>query len=268
MIARWQDVRCASIPVEDLSVLADLRREAGIRVTIAQGRAWVCWEDGPDADATRRILVRRLLPLADVEVFARREGRWHRPGQHLPSFGVPVCDASGGVPLDRVILPEPLTMRGPGGEAARPVPLRLVRTEDQRARPATALRCRMADLAGWAQWAPSGWIESLSAACCATLGRGPGDAEVLLLGPAERLPTAADGQRFWGIDVLIPLGFRTEPPLAEPALRAAAGAGADDLVVLEDEGPELIPRRAFERLSRAAIRLAAASGPATGGGPP
>jgi hypothetical protein len=186
----------------------------------------------------------------------------------LPAFDVPIGDGSGGVPLDRMILPEPVMMRETGGEVARPVTLRLVRAEDQQPRPATALRCRMADLIAWTQWVPSGWIEGLSAAWCPAPGRGPGDAEVLLLGPAERLPSAADGQRFWGIDVLIPLGFRAEPPLAEPALRAAAGAGANDLVVLEDEGPELIPRGAFGPPSRAAIRLAAAPGPATGGGPP
>src|SRR5262245_7031157 len=120
MTPRWQDVRCASIPVEDLPVLADLRREPGIRVTIAQDRAWVCWDDGTGSEATRRILVGRLLPLAGVEIFASRDGRWHRPGESLPAFHVPIGDGSTGHALDRLILPEPLVASRPEGDAAKP----------------------------------------------------------------------------------------------------------------------------------------------------
>ncbi len=153
MTPRWQDVRCASIPVDDLSILADLRREAGIRVTIADGRAWVCWDDEPasGSEATRRILVTRLLPRPGVEIFARRDGRWQRPGEHLPAFGVPIGDGSSGAALDRVILPMPMSVERPGREAPAPAPLRLVRDEDGRPRPATALRCRLDRLAAWAE---------------------------------------------------------------------------------------------------------------------
>jgi MoxR-vWA-beta-propeller ternary system domain bpX2 len=284
MTPRWPDVRCASIPVEDLSALADLRSEEGIRVTIARGRAWVCWDDGPGGEATRRILVACLLPLAGVEVFARRDGHWYRPGDHLPAFHVPVGDGSVGTPLDRVILPEPLTMLWPGGDAPRPVALRLVHDESERARPPTAVRCCLRDLAEWADWAPSDWIESLSGAWCAAPGLGLDDAEVLIIDRADpaartevrppgrnRLPALADALRFWGNDVLIPLGYRAEPPLAERALRTAIGAGPDDVVLLDGEGPELIPRQAFRALSRAGIRLARkveASATSAGGGPP
>jgi hypothetical protein len=281
MIARWQDVRCASIPIEDLAALADLRREAGIRVTIAPGRAWVCWDDGPEAEETRKILVGRLLPLAGVEIFARRDGRWYRPGERLPAFHVPIGDGSTGTSLDRVILPEPLTMLRPAGDAPQPVPLRLTRDATERPRPATALRCRLEDLAEWAEWAPSAWIESLSGARCATPGEEPGRAEVLLLATADpagrtdphppgstHLPAIEDGLRFWGSDVLMPLGYRAEPELAPQAVRAAVGAGPEDLVVLDSGGPELIPRGAFRRLDRAGIRLARAAeepGTAKGG---
>jgi hypothetical protein len=145
------------------------------------------------------------------------------------------------------------------------------------------VRCRLADLAAWADWAPSVWIESLSGAWCASTAEEPDGAEVLLLGAAHtaaraesrppgsiRLP-AFDGRRFWGSDVLIPLGYRAEPELCQRALGAAVGAGPDDLVVLAADGPELIPRRAFRPLSRASIRLAGdarAPAPATGVGPP
>jgi hypothetical protein len=312
MASRLQDVRCARIPIEGLSVLADLRRESAIRVTIVQGRAWVCWDDGPGAEVTQRVLVGRLLPLAGVELFARRDGRWYRPAESLPAFHVPADDATEGASLDRVILPEPLTMLSPGGDAPRPVALQLVHDETERSRPATALRCRLADLARWADWAPSDWIESLSGARCATPSGDPDRVQVLLLGHADsaarteprlpgwrgggeppreselagepdpqmarpeprppggiRLPALADGLRFWGSDVLIPLGYRAEPPLAERALRAAVGAGPDDVVVMDGDGPELIPRRAFRPLRRAGIRLARkveAATPSTGGG--
>jgi hypothetical protein len=285
MAPRWQDVRCASIPVGDLAVLADLRREPAIRVTIIRDRAWVTWDDGPGSEVTRRILLGRLLPLAGAEIFASREGRWHRPGESLPAFHVPIGDGSAGSALDRLILPEPLVLSRPEGGPPRPAALRLVRDEGDRPRPATAVRCRLAHLARWAERAPSSWIESLSAAWSEVPGGDPGGAEVLVLGaadPAARpqprlpvwdstgrpglpargrvdLPALAEGLRFWGCDVLIPLGYRAEPDLADRALRQAVGAGPDELVLLDQDGPELIPRQAFRPLSRAGIRLAGAA---------
>jgi hypothetical protein len=292
MTPRWQDVRCASIPDEDLSVLADLRREPGIRVTIARGRAWVCWDDAPGSEATRRILVGRLLPLAGVEIFARRDGRWHRPGESLPAFDVPIGDGSAGSLLDRLILPEPLAASPPDAEPPRRARLRLVRDSSDRPRPATAVRCALADLASWAERAPSSWIESLSAAWSGPAGGCPDGAEVLVLGASDpaarsepgrplwnsvartaarpsgrvRLPALEKGLRFWGCDVLVSLGYRAEPDLADRALRQAVGAKPDDLVVLDDEGAELVPRQAFRPLSRAGLRLAVAAkrpGPST-----
>src|SRR6185312_13665302 len=98
----WQDVRCASIPEADLSVLADLRRDPGVLVTVAGGRAWICWDDGPAAETTRRVLVERLLPLNGVEIFSSRGRHWHRPGDSLPAFDVPIGDAGAGDRLDRM----------------------------------------------------------------------------------------------------------------------------------------------------------------------
>jgi MoxR-vWA-beta-propeller ternary system domain bpX2 len=283
MITQWEDVRCASIPLEDLSALADLRHEAGIRVTIIGDRAWVYWDDGARSEATRRILLERLLPLAGAEMFLHRDGRWHRPGECLPAFDVPIGDGSSGAGLDRVILPQPLRLLPPAVDAPRAVPLRLKRDRSGWSRPVTAARCRLADLADWAERVPSTWIESLSGAWCA-LDADPDRAEVLLLGRAglaareeprppgsSRLPALNGGLRFWGRDVLIPLGERTEPDLPERALRDVVGARDDELVVLDAEGPELIPRQAFRPLCRASIRLARAawpSRPGRGGGQP
>ena len=284
MTLPWQDVRCASIPEGDLSVLADLRREPGIRVTVERGRAWVSWEDGPDSEATRRILLERLLPLAGVEIFARLEGRWHRPGLRLPAFDVPIGDGQHGIPPARAILPDPLEIVPTPTDDPRPVQLRLVRDDRGIARPATAVRCRLAELARWADRAPSGWIESLSGAWSAPPSSGsPAEAEAIVLGGVETssrtesrpaawglLPPIEGGLRFWGSDVLIPLGYRADPELIDRALREAVSAGPDELVLLDPAGPERIPRQAFRPLSRSSIRLAAAARPpgrATGVGP-
>src|SRR6476660_5135812 len=103
MTSRWQDVGCASIPVQDLRVLAGLRRRPGIRVSIVGDRAWVCWE--LETEPVQQALVECLLPLPGVEIFTRRGGYWYRPGEHLPAFGVPVGAGSEGVPLERIVLP-------------------------------------------------------------------------------------------------------------------------------------------------------------------
>lgn len=283
MTAPWQDVRCASIPEEALSALADLRDEPGIRVTIVGGRAWVFWDDGPASEATRRIVVDRLLPLSGVEIFSRRDGRWHRAGERLPAFELPADAGGAGVPLGRVVLPGPLAIVAPGGEPPRPVKLHLVRDDREIARPAAAMRCRLGPLAEWAELAPSAWIASLQGAWCGPDGGGADEAEVLVIGPVGvdartkpkppaivGLPAIAGALRYWGEGVLIPMGFRAEPELGERALRDAVGADRDDIVALDEVGPELIPRRAFRPLSRASIRMAFAGAPraASGGGPP
>ncbi len=267
MTPRWQDVRCASIPVDDLSVLADLRREPGIRVTIADGRAWVCWDDEPgpsaESEATRRILVTRLLPRPGVEIFARSDGRWHRPGEHLPAFGVPVGDGFDGVragPRDRARA----DLGGAaGGRRPRPGP---APDRARRGRTAPARRRAAMPAFGARRLGRTGAVVVdrvdlrgvVSRADARRTGRGRG--------PAARArrtaPRAADGLRYWGADVLIPIGYRAEPDLAERALRSAVGAGPDVLVVLDADGPELVPRQAFRPMSRAGIRQALAGVPA------
>lgn len=269
MNPRWPDIRCASIPVEGLSALADLRREPGLRVLVVGARAWIRWDDDPHADASDHDssgalppLLRRLLALPGAEVFIPGErGRWHRPGESLPAFHVPTAIGKAipdGSPLDSVVLPDRIQPEAPDRIPPAAVPLRLVRDDSGRPRPATAQRCRLKALAGWADAAPSAWIEALSAAWTPSPSGDPGEAEVLLLGPAARLPSVPGGTRFWGATVFIPLGYCASPALGEPALRSAVAAGPDDLVVLDERGHELVPRGTFGRLSRASLRLALA----------
>src|SRR5512135_3864654 len=123
---------CASLPLPFLAVLADLRREPGIMVTRAGGRAWVCWEAGAEA------ALRRVMPLPGAELYARREGHWYRLGHHLPSFGLPVEAEGAAIPLYRAVTPEPARAVAPDGDPPPPAQLGLVR--DDRPRAATALR--------------------------------------------------------------------------------------------------------------------------------
>jgi len=268
MTARWTDVRCASIPVEQLSLLADLRGRAdGVRVSIADGIAWVYWE--PESEQMHAILVRRLMPLPGVRLFTERGGRWYRLGECLPDFGVPVCDGSAGVPLDRIILPTPIQAHRPEGLPAVSLRIRLVRAERSQARPASALRCPLEAIADWAERATSAQLARLQGGWSRGSGHGEGEAEVQVLGTPGSIPLLPDGVRFWGTDLLIPLGFRADPDLSEPALHRALGAGAGDLAVLDHDGFELIARRIFKPISRAGIRLAwegnKGAGPVGGG---
>ncbi len=261
MSATWQDVRCARIATADLSALADLRRERGIRVAVDGPIAWVFWnDDSGETGVTRRVLLERLLPLAGVEVFVHREGAWYRPGAHLPSFDVPVIECESWTFLDRAILPGAVPIATASAEPARPVGLRIVRDGRGVARRASALRCRLRDLARWANLAPTVRIESLLGAWCPIDGD-PGAVETLVIARNASLPEISDGLRYWGESVLIPIGFRTDPELAESSIREVVGAVADELVILDEAGPESIPREAFRPLRRAGIRTAMAGDP-------
>ena len=135
MSPTWQDVCCASIPAQDLPILADLRRRPEIRVSMVGDRAWICWD--PELESLRRILVERLLPLSRVEMFARRGGHWYRPGDHLPAFGLPIGDANAGLPLKNVLFPRPMTVASSTShETTTPSTLRLVRDLRNQHRPA------------------------------------------------------------------------------------------------------------------------------------
>jgi hypothetical protein len=101
-----------------------------------------------------------------------------------------------------------------------------------------------------AAWADSATTLELGAVRAARWG-----SRTMLLG--SKIPSIPDSTRYWGTDVLLPVGFQTDPDLPPPLIRAAIGATADDLVVFDESGVDLIPRSAFESLTRAGVRLAA-----------
>jgi hypothetical protein len=240
MTAPLHDVCCASLPPESLPALAEVRDLAGIEVALANGRAWVRWEPGDE-----RVL-RRVLPVAGVELYARRSDRWYRHGRQLPAFDFP--EQADYRPLYLALTPAPVRPVPPRPPAFAPAALTLA--ADPRPRPASALLCGPAELARWSDDVPARRLAELRAATCA--GR------VLLLG--DRLPPLALGERFWGRDVLVPLGRRPEPNLPPAALRAALGISADELLLLDAAGAEAVPAAAFRPLTRAQLRLALGEG--------
>jgi hypothetical protein len=231
-----REVCCASLPAASLAALAAVRDLAGVRVALADGRAWVRWQPPDDA------ILRAVLPVAGVQLFTQRDGRWYRHGRHLPAFDFP-GDAEYR-PLYEVLTPAPVQPVAPSGVLSQPVTLTLA--VDARPRPVTAARCGLAELARWADTVPSARLESLRAACLG--GR------VLLLG--TRLPPLIPCARFWGTTVLVPLGQRPEPDWPAAALREALDIADDELLLLTAAGAEAVPQTALQPLTRTRLRLA------------
>jgi hypothetical protein len=228
---------CACIAAADLGALADLRRDGAVRVVADDRRAWVVWPGSNPA------LLLRLLALPGSRLYQRRDGLWFAHGCILPSFEPPV-DRDEGVSLARALVPEPL--RPSSTAPAAPEPARLALVLDDHPRDAVALRCPLGVLAAWAETATSAQLDKLRAATAA------GEAWVV----GTPLPPVRGGVRYWGNDVLVPLGLRPDPALADCALRSALGIGAGSLLVLETDGFDTIPRAALTAVTRAGVRLA------------
>jgi hypothetical protein len=259
---RLEDVCAARLPVSALEVLADLRRESGIRVRLApasgdgvnEAHAWVHWDPG------NLTVLRRLLPLRGIELYAPRDGLWYRPGAHLPSFGVPQEANDEAIPLARAVTPRPIEVIEAGGDdvrGPRPIRLGLTRARDETPRETTALLCVLTELGEWADRATTTQLAAIEAAWSGEMA--------LLLG--HGLPPLG-GERFWGRRLLAPLGWRPDPDLPESTLLRALGVVEGEIVILEADGFEAIPRDAFQPLTRAGVRLARQEGAGVHGGGP
>jgi hypothetical protein len=230
-------VCCASLPAEALPCLASVRARAGVRVVPAGDRTWVFWQAG-DED-----VLQCVLPVRGAELFARRDQHWHRVGHHLPAFDVP--DPAVGTVLASHLAPAPVEPARQPVDGWSPVPLALV--PDGQARPATALRGALGELARWADLATTRQLAGLRGAWL-------GDAMILL---GERLPALPGGERFWGSAVLLPLGYRAEPALPEEALAQVLGLREGELALIDATGVEVIGQAVFAPLTRAGVRRAA-----------
>jgi MoxR-vWA-beta-propeller ternary system domain bpX2 len=253
MTASWKDARRASLPVEDLPILARLRVRGDFRVLINGRMAWLSWE--PEADGAQDMVARLILPIAGAALYVERSGHWYRLGEHLPVFDVPRGDGADWVPLERAIFPEPVEGARARRDLEDPMPLRLVRDALLPARPASGLRCSLSSLRSWAERATSSQLAALYGAWIGPDSPGGSESQVFLTGSSEALPVLPEGVRFWGTDLLVPLGLRVEPNLPAAAIRRAVGARHDELAVIDADGIELIPRTVFARLSRASIRM-------------
>jgi MoxR-vWA-beta-propeller ternary system domain bpX2 len=250
----WKEVRCASLRANDLRVLAELRGRAEVRVLLVGDRAWVCWP--ADSDMLPEVLVARILSLEGVELFTERGGLWYRLGEHLPAFDVPFREGADGVLLDRLLIPGKLSAQRPEGRFGDALRAGLVRDDREGFRPATAFQCSLQVLFVWAEQATSSQLGSLQGALRKASDGKQEDADAFVVGAAVELPLLPESVRYWGTDLLIPVGFRADPDLPDGAFRRVVGAGVGDLVVLDEDGFELITRDAFKPLCRAGIRIA------------
>lgn len=235
MPTSFDDVCAAALPTQALPLLAPLRCEPGLQVATEGGRLWLRFEPGSER------VVRAILPLSGVELFAFRHGDWRQFGQSLPAFDFP--QRARFEPLYQVLFPAPVLPLPADGGPIRPV--RLTLKPDARPRPTTAMHCPLTAFAAWADTVPSTRLHRLHGVIR--------QERILVLG--DKLPILDGATRFWGKLVLVPLGYRPEPDLSEPALREAAGVEAEELLMLGTDRIDAIPRAALGRLSRTALHL-------------
>ena len=232
-------VTAARLPAAGLAAVAAARDLPGVRVHPAGDRVWVTWP------AASPRVARLVLGVFGAEFFARRGDAWYRFPRRLPTADAP--PGGDGVPLAGAILPGRVAPVAPP-TSGPPTTITLARGGPVRA--ATALICPVSALADWAAVALS---DELAAVRVAT-----GGGRAVLLG--ARLPSLPGATRFWGGDVLIPLGFRALPELPPALIRAAAGAGDGELLILTPDACEVVPDAAFAPATRAGLRLAGVPG--------
>jgi hypothetical protein len=237
-----RDATAASLPLSALPLLAGLRDRPDVRLKPLADRLWVFWPPGED-DVTLA-----LQAILGAELFCKRDGLWYRPGQHLPAFNVPGED--GAFSLPALLAPAPISPELSSAPFWQKIGLSLVR--DERPRPSSALLCGLKDLERWVSLATAHQLAALQAAW--------NEDSAFLLG--NPLPASVPGQRYWGRDVLVPIGLRLEPLLSEVVVRAALGLQPDEVALFPPPSasalgaPERIPRSAFGPLTRAGVRLA------------
>jgi hypothetical protein len=235
MPSPFDDVCCARIPRAALPLLASLRVEPGLRASLTEDHAWLRW------DAGNEHVLRIVMPIHDAQLFRFHEGRWHRFGESLPAFDFPGdLDYE---PLSHALFPAPVQPMSVPALAGQPMRLALER--DDRPRPTTALLCPLASLLAWCDTVPSARLAMLQGTCL--------DERILVLG--ANLPLLEDGQRFWGHDVLVPLGYGPVPALPESALKEAAGLEEQELLLWKPNQMEVIARTLLAPLTRAGLRL-------------
>ncbi len=230
------DASFAFIPAHALALLAPLRDVAGVTVALDASTARVAFPAG------QRAVLERLLCAPRVELFSRRENAWYRALESLPAFDL---DTRGNfVPLARALTPSRIESELAPPLKSAPVALKLARSE--KPRECTAALYALTQLCAWADMASARVIESFRAAR-------QGE-RVLLMGANP--PWIEPGQRYWGERVLCPLGYELTRDVPESATCEALGLREGDVVIVGEQGAELVPAAAFAQLTRAGLRLA------------
>jgi hypothetical protein len=233
----WRAVSAARLPSGGLSALASVRDQKDVRVLRAGEVAWVRWPEGQSE------VVQCLLPVHGIEFFIQSAGLWFRFGHSVPTNDAP--PPGEGVSVAAILAPNRFEPLPPTEQTWSPIVLTVVRGGELKS--TAAIVCTISELLKWADRATTAELATVRAAHC-------GERAVLL---GKQLPTIPTALRYWGKQVLMPLGFRAEPDLPEAALRGAVGVSEDELLVLNETRAEVIPLAAFESPTRAGVRLGA-----------
>jgi hypothetical protein len=236
-LAPWSTVSAARVPAGALDALAPVRDQPDVTVTMRGTVAWVRWPAG------RSDVVRCLLPVTSATFFEYRDGAFVPFTRTVPTAEQPPEGA--GVPVASVLVPGRFEVLAPESPTWNPVRITIARGGEPR--PVTALNCPIGELAKWADTATTAELAGV-------IGARSGGRAILL---GNRLPGIPGTQRYWGTDVLVPVGFRPDPDLPAALLRDAIGAAATELLLIDASGVVVIPRTAFEPLTRAGVRLGA-----------
>jgi hypothetical protein len=222
------------LPTGALPLLAELRCAPGVDV-IADGEfAWLRW---PSA---QEFVTRRLLPIAGLTLFVRRDNCWYELGRRIPAVAVALDRP--GVPLIKALTPTAIQPEMTANAATQKLSLTL--TPDSTPRQTTAIRCSIAVLEKWIDQATTAQFAGLRAAVAHD--------EVLVLG--GKLPVLPGNRRYWGNTILSPLGLRPNPPLSERVLSQALKLQTGSIALLEEASVEVLDN--FAEVSRAGVRMA------------
>lgn len=237
--ANWS-ADCQTLDGRCLELLGRLRLNRQIVTCVDQQSLWIRGDVLDDqVSQTLRMFpeCERFLVLADGQLVGWNETV---PRRRLPERPWQL--------LSQWLLVE-LPVAAFTGQVDQKVPLQLVRTDVPVE--ANLLRTQWRIWCDYAADAPQIRLNSLSFAASA-------NAEVLILGtPLPPLP----GQRLVEAEgVAIPAGFRIEPSLGPDSLRMLLGYLPSEFVLFREDGSaEIVPKAAFVRATRSAVRLTDAS---------
>ena len=249
MKTQLADTCCARLPATALPHLSALRASREVSGLNAGEWLWLFWPAGQDE------LACAIQAILGAELFLRREGAWHRPGEHLPVFHtVPNAQLRPGRSRRREALPgSGDRLFPPGTPEWRPAPSRTAcaMTGWPDLHPRCA--CRWTELGCWADSArPAISLQDLASNSVR---------RVRFSSAAHDCRPWSTESGFWGRRVFVPLGFpRVDPNLMEGVLVSALGLQEGrGRGIHAESGVEIVPGSAFAPIT--ARRSAPRDGP-------